>query len=162
MLTEAQAAFFEKVHPEPNSGCWLWTGGTVTFGYGCIDKGYALYRAFGSVGTTAHRIAYLLFKGEIPKGKFVCHKCDTAPCVNPDHLFLGTQLDNLRDMIKKGRRRIGDMPKGEDSWNAKLTEKDVAYIRRSGLSRDDLAKKFGVSDSTIRSIRARKSWKHIP
>ncbi len=93
--------FNEKWTPEPFSGCWLWTAGVMVGGYGQIfirslDDGRKKFDG-------AHRVSWRLFKGEIPEGMFVCHRCDTQSCVNPDHLFLGTAADNTRDSIQKGR-----------------------------------------------------------
>jgi len=85
--------------PEPNSGCWLWDGGLTRKGYGRFRY---KDRAF-----TAHRYVWRLFKGEIPEGMLVCHRCDVRCCVNLDHLFLGTDRDNVRDMIKKNRGNQG-------------------------------------------------------
>lgn len=84
--------------PEPNSGCWLWTGAYSDGGYGLLDAKIA-----GRRETRAHRVSYHAFVGPIPVGLFICHRCDVPCCVNPDHLFLGTPLDNTRDMIRKGR-----------------------------------------------------------
>jgi hypothetical protein len=81
----------DRLAMEPNSGCWLWTGGSRGNGYGAIH------------GEDAHRVFYRQFKGEIPRGMVVMHKCDTRPCCNPDHLTIGTPADNVHDMISKGR-----------------------------------------------------------
>ncbi len=89
--------FNEKWMPEPNSGCWLWTAYVDRDGYGNIT--------INRKPTPAHRASWELFKGTIPKGLLVCHKCDTPACVNPDHLFLGTHKDNIRDSFAKGRKR---------------------------------------------------------
>lgn len=88
--------FWERVEPEPNSGCWLWTGPFVLGGYGTFSV--SSRRMVG-----AHRFAYAEVYGPIPEGMLVCHRCDVKPCVNPDHLFLGTQRDNMQDMVRKGR-----------------------------------------------------------
>ena len=91
---------FEKhFMPEPNSGCWLW--------FGALD-GYKKYGCFrvGKKNLRAHRVSWELYRGSIPKGMQVLHKCDVPPCVNPDHLWIGTQRDNVNDMIRKGRRMI--------------------------------------------------------
>lgn len=91
--------FSEKWTPEPFSGCWIWTGAEAGDGYGYI-------RHSGAAGDTyAHRASWKLFRGEIPVGLSVLHQCDTPTCVNPDHLFLGTQKDNIRDASGKGRMR---------------------------------------------------------
>lgn len=82
--------------PIPGCGCWLWLGAWSTYGYGKVNK-------HGKVVTEAHRMFYEDRFGPIPDGMQVLHKCDTPPCCNPDHLFLGTQADNMRDMHRKGR-----------------------------------------------------------
>jgi hypothetical protein len=89
-----------KVEPEPNTGCWLWTGAATIAGYGSITV--------DSIQTGAHRYMWALHNGPIPSGAFICHRCDTPSCVNPDHLFVGTPRDNTRDMWRKGRARLGD------------------------------------------------------
>lgn len=91
----------EKISPEPNTGCWLWTGGTHRFGHGYILIGSRSNGTRECVG--AHRVSFELFCGPIPNGLFVCHRCDVPQCVNPDHLFLGTAKDNMMDAAKKGR-----------------------------------------------------------
>lgn len=93
----------EKVSPEPTSGCWLWSGNVNSNGYGVIGVGS---RTDGSRGNElTHRLSYKLNTGEIPVRKMVCHRCDNPSCVNPDHLFLGTQSDNMKDCKSKGRSR---------------------------------------------------------
>lgn len=93
--------FMKHVMPEPNSGCWLWTGGLTRGGYGILRVGSLSDGSRRSA--RASRLAYSLFVGPIDGDLFVCHKCDVPACVNPDHLFLGTARDNIRDMVKKGR-----------------------------------------------------------
>jgi hypothetical protein len=93
---DALARFEAKFIPEPNSGCWLWTGGTSGYGYGHFSLPVRGCR-------TAHRAAWTLYRGQIPAGLHVLHKCDVRCCVNPSHLFLGTHSDNMRDMVRKGR-----------------------------------------------------------
>jgi hypothetical protein len=91
--------FFEKTQPEPNSGCLLWTGAVHPDGYGKISPG-------GREGPKiASRVAWEIARGPIPDGMLVCHRCDTPACVNIDHLFLGTDADNVQDMVRKGRAR---------------------------------------------------------
>ena len=90
---------FESFYiPEPNSGCWLWEGRVDRRGYGRLKE-------IGRKFLAAHRLSWTLHRSEIPPGMYVLHKCDTPLCVNPDHLFLGTHLDNMRDMVQKGRAR---------------------------------------------------------
>ena len=97
--------FEEKYTPEPNSGCWLWLGACNRDRYGC--------ETYGVIGTTprgtslAHRIAWLLYRGPIPTGLILLHRCDNQQCVNPDHLRLGTYADNNADMVAKGRHGGG-------------------------------------------------------
>lgn len=139
------------VTPEPNTGCWLWTGAEKGNGYGNLTYKYKSY--------LAHRFIYASLKGKIPKGQHLCHKCDTRACVNPDHLFLGTPKDNMRDMIKKGRNL-----KGEQVHNTKLTSSDVLNIRQkysNGVFQTILAKQYGIGQSTISRIILRKVWRHI-
>lgn len=104
-------AALAKYSAPADTGCILWAGTTVRYGYGAIYT-----RASGERRTvTAHRAAYMLANGPIPPGMHVCHKCDVPACVNPDHLFLGTAGDNLRDMVAKGRhggKKKARCPKG--------------------------------------------------
>jgi len=147
-LDDIEARFWSKV--KQTDGCWLWLGAKDSDGYGSVK--------IGNRGTHAHRIAYALMVGHIPPGVSVLHSCDNRSCVRPDHLFLGTQLDNINDMIKKGRdnKARGDRnasrlypekrphgethpfrlhpelhAQGERAANAKLKEGQVMEIRRS-------------------------------
>lgn len=158
--------FNAKWIPEPYSGCWLWTGsvksstipGTLVYGEIHYMKKLML----------AHRASWLLHKGEIPNGLDVLHHCDTPLCVNPDHLWLGTQKDNVDDMIKKGRKFIA---RGERAGSAKLTEDEVRQIRslyrpgKAPFKNDfgiyELARQFGVSSSCVWSIIKGHWWRHV-
>jgi len=135
--------FMDKVMPEPNSGCWLWAGSSVKNGYGQVRVNYKLY--------LSHRISHELFKGEIPDGMNVLHTCDVRCCVNPDHLFLGTQKDNVQDMIAKGRR-----------IHTKLNQFQVRTIKRllsfGTLLNIEIAEIFKVSPSTISAIKHGRNW----
>lgn len=110
----------------------------------------------------AHRLSYKIHVGNIPDGMFVLHRCDTPQCVRPDHLFLGTNRDNVLDMKQKGR-----MPnrKGEAHHFAKLTNRDVLAIRREYVPRivtlKDLGLKYGVTESMVSTIVRRKRWTHL-
>jgi hypothetical protein len=111
----------------------------------------------------AHRVSYRLFVGKIGKN-FVLHKCDNPLCVNPDHLFLGSQKDNLKDMTNKGRRR-SNTPKGEDHLHSKLTVKDIVAIRRKYIPRiytlQQLADEYGTAKRNIYLIIQRRAWSHV-
>lgn len=142
--------FNKYVSPEPNSGCWLWTGGATSFGYGRFTRGRATEGR-----TDAHRYAYEYFVGQIPTGMEVCHRCDTPACVNPEHLFLGTRKDNSVDMMRKNR-----------GPNSKLSPADILDIR----SMDDgsrrvmraVCEKYGITSNTFYRIRHNECWHHIP
>lgn len=159
MKTSLRERFEEKYIPEPNSGCWIWTACTSRDGYGQIALG-GKFR----VSLLAHRVSYELHKEPIGEGLSVLHKCDTPACVNPDHLLLGTQNDNVQDMVKKGRNRH---PYGEYHPQSKLTFKQVAEIRKERATKKtifkDLAKKYGVSATVVCGIVNKKNWaRHDP
>jgi len=142
--------FWAKVDKRGPDECWEWRGAKRQ-GYGAISKG-----AHGNGVLDAHRVSWKLANGSIPAGKFVCHHCDNRSCVNPSHLFLGTQADNMHDMIKKGRSTHGERHKG-----AKLTEQDVHEIRQMlsrGIPVSVIAKKYGVARSTISRISTGETW----
>lgn len=112
----------------------------------------------------AHRIAYEHAYGEIPKGMYVCHKCDNRSCVNPRHLFLGTHADNMKDAAIKGRIRP-PLHIGESHHKAKLSENDVRQIRKDyatgNFTQKAIAEKYGVTKAMIGYIVRHKSWRHI-
>jgi len=140
-----------KVELVTESGCWIWMGTTTTRGYGQIESDTKKYYA--------HRASYQAFVGEIPEGMNVCHRCDNRFCVNPSHLFLGTQKDNLQDMKRKGRSTIG-----EKNARSKLTEKQVQQIKnglRSGLKEKYLANLYGVCRQSINNIKNGRVWNHV-
>lgn len=144
---------FNKKYQIQENGCWLWTGGTRP-----NNKGMPYPRHWTddlkSIG--AHRFAYELVHGEIPKGMYVCHKCDTPLCVNPDHLFVGTHHDNMRDMVQKKRSFIG---RGENKIGlSKLTNQQAQQIRLMQISQSKIAALFGVSQSTIGRIKRGVSY----
>lgn len=140
--------------------CWLWTGCKDKHGYGGVGS----RPLFGDgQNVHAHRVAWMITKGVIPKGKNVLHRCDNPPCVRSSHLFLGTQLQNIKDMLRKGRHGHGVM-RGEQHPNAKLTWAIVESIRelwKQGFNSNQLAKKFGISRFRVWSVATEKSWKKI-
>lgn len=135
---------------EPNSGCWLWTGAVDKDGYGKLTVKYRYAKA--------HRESYELHKGPIPDGLVVCHRCDVPGCINPDHLFLGTNADNTADRDAKGRH----VPNyGEANGSAKLTAEKVRAIRAErGLQRV-VADKYGISQTAVSLIKLKQRWAHV-
>jgi hypothetical protein len=147
-LTPVKERFESKISMEPNTGCWLWTGTTN-------DKGYAQIRIDG-IYKYAHRLSWKFNRGPIPQNLQVLHKCDTPSCVNPLHLFLGTQKDNMQDAKKKGRT-----PLGERNGMVKLTGEQVIKIRQDNRTHEAIAKEHMVSRAIISMIKERKRWDHI-
>lgn len=139
--------FFEK-----SNGCWNWKGYKDACGYGRIAAKGGPIRA--------HRVSYEIHHGPIPEGKYVLHTCDNPACVNPDHLYAGTHLENMADKVNRGRAFTGDH-KGEKHPQAKLKEIDVPTIRTSPESNQTLAKRYGISPSAIGLVKRRRTWSHI-
>jgi hypothetical protein len=142
--------FWSKVDKTEN--CWNWTAGTY-------EKGYGLY-SIKNRNYRAHRVSYEMHKGPIPEGMLVLHQCDNPRCVRPDHLFLGTNADNMADKIAKGREAHVGAP-GSANGLAKLTEDQVIAIRQEAGTHQQVADKYGVSRRAIMEIRSRRRWKHI-
>jgi len=130
-------------HVEKSEGCWLWTAGLNSAGYGIfnIDRFRGPQRA--------HRIAFELANGPIPEGLYCCHHCDKPHCVNPEHLFVGTQKDNLMDAAMKGR------------MGKKLTPENVLTIKASTERTSVLASRFNVSAANIRKIKLGQLWQEL-
>jgi hypothetical protein len=152
--TSPIARFWTYISSEPTSGCWLWTGPVDAHGYGTLSSGGAV--ASGAKHLKAHRIAYSTLKGAIGADLYVCHHCDNRLCVNPDHLFLGTNQDNLADMRRKGRHI-----KGRQCHQAKLSEAAVVHIRQATGTHTAVAEQFGVSVATASRVRRGLWWKHV-
>lgn len=113
--------------------------------------------------TSAHRVSYEMNVGKIPDGLHVCHTCDNPKCVNPNHLFLGTHTDNMRDMFAKGRCVRNQ--KGSLNNASKLTEEDVVaikYMRKNGFKLRVIAEKYGVSLTTISAVMCKQNWSSVP
>lgn len=138
-------------HSVSASGCWIFGGTIAGNGYGQFGHDYRL--------VLAHRASYEAHMGPIPPGSVVCHRCDNPACINPTHLFVGSQSENLRDMRTKGRGT-----QGESVPASKLTAADVAEIRRdfaSGTHIDVLTARYPVGRRTIYKVVERRSWKHV-
>lgn len=151
---QVQDRFLLYVSPCPLTGCWWWTGGTTRGGYGAFWLGPT--RGL----TRANRASFEIFKGPLREGMNALHTCDQTACVNPAHLFEGTQADNMRDMAEK-HRHPGPGLAGERSPTAKLTESDVLEIRRAAGGVVAIAEQFGVSKSLVSAIRLRAAWRHV-
>jgi len=159
--------FWAKV--AKTEGCWLWTAAhsrrrNATYGHFGVGRRVRM----------AHRVSWMLSNGPIPGGAQILHRCDTPLCVRPDHLFLGTQADNVRDMWAKGRgravsgaahpaRRPGARV-GERNGRARLTPDEVRRIREmraDGMEYREIAAHFGVATPTVQHVVSRKNWAHI-
>lgn len=157
-LTDSdEVRFWMKVRSGPN--CWEWTSVKTRNGYGRFGINGRLPRAA--------RISWVLHYGPIPAGFLVCHRCDNPGCVRPDHLFLGTPLENMKDMVRKGRSfspSIKTYLRGEQNKCAKFTrETAIAAFNdvADGLPIEVAAKKYGVSNSTIGELVQGKSWRSV-
>ena len=139
------APFWESV--DRTDACWNWTGALNSDGYG----------SWGGPGADkAHRVAWRLANGEIPQGAHVLHRCDNRRCVNPDHLFLGSNADNVADKMAKNRHL-----RGEATHAARLTEDDVRAIRADSRDNATIGRQYGVTTTTIWQIKHRKRWQHV-
>lgn len=154
VIPPIEERFHEAYTPEPNTGCWLWLRGAARLGYGLMGRRGA--------SVLAHRLSWEIHRGEIPAGLSVCHRCDVPACVNPDHLFLGTHAENMRDRDRKGRGRKGQpgLP-GVANPQARLTPEHVRLIRESTKSIYRLARDLGISESAARRVRRGETWKHV-
>ncbi len=149
MFLPIRERFFSKVEICEETGCWFWTGAKTGNGYGSMH--------FNGNQYIAHRLSYLIEHGSISEGMLICHTCDNKVCVNPDHLFEGTQTDNMRDASLKGRTASG-----EEHGQGKLTLKDVEAIRLLGASstysQKFIGELFGVTRETVKDIVKGKIW----
>lgn len=146
-----EEAFWRNVDQKDEHECWIWTGNVGTNTYGRLT--------FNKRTELAHRLSYMLHYGQIPEGYWVLHHCDVRICVNPWHLFIGTNLDNVHDAVHKRRHCHGiNHPR------TILSEQDVQEIRRlaGAVPSRILAKKYGVHRTTISYVQLRNTWKHVP
>lgn len=147
----AEVRFWRKV--AKSDGCWLWTA--------CIgSNGYAEFKPDGYVRQYGHRYSWELHNGPIPADRFVLHKCDVRHCVRPDHLFLGTNMDNVRDMMAKGRVQ---RTCGERHHRARISDETAAAIRREYVrgASGRLAAKYCLPRGYVYQIARGNGWKHL-
>ncbi len=154
-IEKIRPLFWERV--KITKDCWEWVGHIKKDGHGQLMINLKSF--------SAHRLAWLLLRGDIPGGSCICHKCDNPKCVNPDHLYLGSKASNLQDMWDRNERSMKPQ-KGSLNNYAKLKEDDIKYIRQSlrearrGKGRF-LAKLFNVHEATISYIKNNKTWTHV-
>lgn len=148
-----------SLRTERTESCWLWRGPLDRSGYGKLR----VCEAGVARTVSAHRLAWTLAHGPIPEGLLVCHHCDTPACVRPDHLFLGTHIDNMADMVRKGRARTSDKH-GSNNPRSKLTPEQVRLIfawRAMGESQGKIALKLGINQSTVSDIERGRRWANL-
>ena len=138
---------FADSYSVDENGCWLWTRSLTAKGYGRFWDGAHV--------VAAHRFSYLHHNGNIG-ARIVRHKCDTPRCVNPEHLELGTQAQNINDAVERGRHATG-----AKHASSKITEDDVRAIRLSNATLRELSDRYGLSQGTLSMIRNRKTWRGV-
>lgn len=153
-LTEKERFMKWVTVPENMTGCWAWLGSSLK------SSGHGQWRSAAGKPELAHRAAWRLLKGPIPDGMCVLHRCDNPFCVNPAHLFIGTQSDNALDMWNKGRANPG-VSRGEAHGMSIFKEDQIRAIRASTKSGPALAKEFNCSTTTIYDIKNFKIWKEV-
>lgn len=147
------ASFWARI--DQSGDCWVWTGAKAKSGYGAVT-------IFGKT-KPAHRVAYELAHGvALTSRQFVCHSCDNRACCNPAHLWVGSNQDNIEDMLRKGRQHLNrGTVRGERHGNAKLTEDAVRQIRTSSKRPTELASEYGLSINAVCAVLTRQTWKHV-
>ena len=156
-----QDRFWRSFVQVPIAGCWIWLGSPQG------SNGYGRLKVDGR-GVAAHRYSFQIHYGEVPAGKFVCHRCDVPLCVNPHHLFAGSEQDNTADKVAKGRQARGRKlseaqsarrAKGERNGNSRLTAEQVFEIRQSQRAQRAIAAQYGITQAAVSAIKRGKVWK---
>lgn len=155
------AVFYSRVPKLGPEECWEWTGWRSTPNYGMFSVGQTEF--------LTHRLMFFIKNGMLPPHLKVCHRCDNPPCCNPDHLFLGTQNDNVQDMIKKGRMGACGLPpelikRGSACTTARFNEEQVMEMRRlyaDGMTQKELAIRYDVGSAWMCRLVHRKIWAHV-
>lgn len=160
MRKQTASSFWEKVDIKGQNDCWNWKKSKKLNGYGQLLWNYK--------NVYSHRTAWILSNGDIPQGLFVCHKCDNPACCNPNHLWLGTPITNVLDMMNKGRYYLNSnraWAHGSTHYSSKFTNETIVKIRKMYEDKPNqykwLADLFNVSSNCIYAIVTRKTWKHV-
>ena len=144
-------SILSRVEYDTNGGCWLWSAGQTADGYGTVQH--------KKQTQLAHRVSFEVFSGTSAQGMLVCHRCDVPQCVNPDHLFLGTQADNMADMVRKGR---ASRLNGQRNGRAKISDDQAREVRDllhlKAFSASEIARSYRVSTSTIGRIKSGETF----
>ncbi len=155
-IKHLSSIFFKRIiKPSNENDCWSWKGRPHNGGYAVMVYG-SDHKQIG-----AHRVSWMIHKGEIPKGLFILHKCDNPICTNPEHLFLGTTKDNVQDMHKKGR---ANPKRNEAHHNAKLTQEKVKKIKKLldlGVTMSRISNDFKISYGSLAAIKKGITWKNV-
>jgi len=147
----------EKTEVDAETECWNWIGCLTESGYGqihCLGKTHR-----------AHRVSYMVHLGPIPEGAVILHSCDNRRCINPDHLTAGTQSDNMRDALKKGRLKVPPARKGQEHPNSFVTDRDVVRLRKEyqkGRKLSSIHKEVGLALSTVKRMLWGRTYSHLP
>ncbi len=150
LFSHKQQDFDNSYFPVTETGCWLWIRATTRHGYGTFRDGKRKF--------LAHRFSLERVGISVPSDSFVCHKCDTPSCVNPDHLYVGDARTNSEDKVKRGRCRAG---KWERNGSAKLTAEQVKKILEDHMAQHVIAREFGITQPHVSEIKNGKYWRGI-
>lgn len=152
-MDELIGRFYTKIEKEDENGCWIWGASKNQYGYGQI--------AFQKKPILAHRLSYIIHKGNISKSCVIRHTCDTPACVNPNHLEIGTQADNMNDMWERKRGNTTIKSRGCHHYLSKLTEEQVKSIRSSNKTVQELSDDYNIKYHAMWNIVHKRTWKHL-